>query len=179
MKSILIPLVLLLVGAGLGFGAARPQSQQLSQEVQRLQAQIEQARKVLPVTPAEMQSIGGTVTGIGADTVTLEISAFNPFDDFATTRTVVTNATTKFVLLKQKDEARYREEVAAYQESIRNGTYAQAGSPAAPNPFTESVGAFSDIQQGQFASVSADHNIRDEARVTATEVRITMPADTR
>lgn len=178
-RNILIFSTFLLVGAVLGFGFGKfVGNQWLSQKIRTLQAQIEQAKKLLPSTPTDMRSMGGKIMDVSANSFVLEVSSFNPFDDFATIRTVTTNTNTKVVLLKQKDQAIYREEVAVFQESLRKGEHGE--SPvSAPASFEEAIGTFSDIKRGQFVSVQADHNIRDEKNFTATEVRIHLPSDNR
>ena len=177
-KNIIVSLGIFLVGAVLGFGIGRVGSGGRFGELQRIQAQVEQAKKFFPQTPADIRTISGTVKSVSGSKVTLEIESPNPFEDIPKTRMVTISASTKIILQKQKDPAVLQKELAVFDASVKTlATKPGTPSPAFPSPFQETSGVASDLKPGQSMTITADQNIRDAEAFEAREIRLTpLPA---
>ena len=172
---LLIILLIISFSGGFLFGSMGKQDVLISAaDLQKLQAQIEQAKKFFPSTPTDMRSVSGTIASINANTLTIQTSFSNPFDDLPKTRTVTIGDKTKIIVLKQKDSATYQKENNAFQDSLRRSV--KPGTPflTPPNPFETSTGTISDFKQGQFVNVSANENIRNKASFEAASVQISL-----
>ncbi len=177
-KNIIVSLGIFLAGAALGFGIGRIGSGGRFGELQKLQAQVEQAKKFFPQTPADIRTISGTIKNVSGRTVTLEIESPNPFEDIPKTRMVTISASTKIILQKQKDPAVLQRELAVFDASVKTlATKPGTPSPMFPSPFQETSGVASDLKPGQSVTITADQNIRDAEAFEAREMRLTpLPA---
>ncbi len=164
----------LIIGFGSGFLVEKTMlAGQTNQEIAKLQSQIEQAKKFFPPLPSYSGSIFGTVKEVRADTIVLEITPMNPFDESPQTRTVQIMNETKIFRNQRKDPAAYQREAAEFQKNI----HAQSKNPSnvripSPNEFSQESAKISDIAVGQRISIAASENIRDKESFTAKTIII-------
>lgn len=181
MNKNVVAVLTLAVGLVVGFFVGRnsiPASVGISEQsvkIQKLEQQIEEAKKFFPPVPSDVRSISGTVTSVQGATIVVEVSG-NPFDESPRTRTVTVGSQTRIVRNEQKDPVLFGQELAKFQKAVR----AQAGKPSpsslvAPIPFLETPGKLTDIQPGQQVTVTAGENIRDKESFTASMVSIYLP----
>lgn len=177
-KGMVVGVVVGLV-AGFLLGKVTPSSSPAGQnpEVQKLQAQIESAKKFFPSAPKETRNISGTVKEVRGDTMVFESRSFGPFDESPRTRMITLGSATKVVRSEQKDRTTFQAELAEFQKKMR----AQVGGSnqgttlapiAPPTPFREVQAQLSDIKAGLQVSVTAEENIRDKEAFAATIVSI-------
>lgn len=177
LKSTLVFLLALIIGFGGGFFVQKAMLEsQNNQEVAKLQSQIEQAKKFFPPIAQDVRDVLGTVKEINGDTIVVEMTVMNPFDDSPQTRTVTIASETKIVRSERKDPAAYQREIAEYQKNIQ----AQSNkSPSvrltSPNAFSQDSAKISDIAFGQRVSIAASEDIRDKESFTAKTI-IILPA---
>lgn len=173
-KNITIWAMIFVGGIFVGLAGGRLYQRGPSAEMEKLQAQIDQARHMFPPTPQDIRSFSGTVKAVSGNTLSLQTTSANPFDDTPKVRSVSIGSRTKIVMLKQKEAATYQKELASYQEAARTASRTQ--KPIAvpyPSPFQEIPAAVGDIKEGYFVTVSAEENIRDAESFEARELRIT------
>lgn len=175
-KSSFIVIAVLIGGIVVGFvlGAGIAQSR-ASAQLQKMQAQIDRAKKFFPVFPQETRTLSGTVKEVnaGGHIVTVEVPAIGPFDESPVMRKAMIGPDTKITRAEPKDQATFQRELADFQKAVR----AQSGKPgfhplAPPDPFREIAGIIADLRPGARITVTADENIRDKEEFTATAIRI-------
>jgi len=173
-KNSLYVVVALVAGLGIGFiGGRGVRSGVLeSPETQKLQAQIEQAKKFFPPTPSDVRTLSGAVKEIRGSTIVMEVSPVNPFDESPRSRNVTLASGTKIVRTERKDPAVYQREIADFQKALQSRTKAGTAPVSLPNPFRETPAQLSDIRVGGQISVTAGENIRDKEAFTADIVSI-------
>ena len=169
-----IPLLLsLIIGFGGGFvlgkGGVRLSSNQ-SGEIEKLQSQIDSARKFFPPAPKELHSIGGVVKNINGSVITIQSSVGSPFDDTPKERMVTITPHTKIILLTPKDPATIKREMTSSQDQMR--TTQKNKPPTTLSPYQETIGSITDIKQNQFITATANDNIRDTPSFEAQEIRL-------
>lgn len=169
--SIVIALVAGLI-AGFVSGKRFPGSG-ASAEVRKLQSQVEQAKRYFPPISQEMRSIVGIVKEVQGNTITIEFSPANPFDESPRIRIVTIVSKTKITQNEQKDPATIEREAKEFQKVIQSQKSGAPQSVAFPTSFREIPAVFSDIRTEQQVSVTAAENIRDKESFTATQVSIT------
>lgn len=157
------------LGLAVGMAIGAPGTPDQSAQVQKLQAQIEQAKKFFPPAPQDIQSISGTVKSIAGNVITMETGTANPFDEAPRTRTITTGDQTKITRNEQKDAARFQKEVTAFQKAMQSGTNTPIPPPS---PFRDVAAHLSDIKPGQQIVVTAAQNIRDMESFNAISVSI-------
>lgn len=178
-KQILSFFAVLIIGFGAGFFVEKNlAANRYEPEIAKLQSQIEQAKKFFPPLFQDVRSIFGTVKEVGADTIIVEITLMNPFDESPQTRTVKITNETKIVRSERKDPAAYQREVAQFQKNIQaQSNKSQSVRLTPPNAFSQESAKISDIAVGRQISIAASENIRDKESFTAKTIVI-LPAST-
>ncbi len=167
--AIIITLVIgLIVGFALGRGLGGVGG---FGDTQKLQQQVEQAKKLFPPVATDVRSMSGTVKEVKEKqgVIVVETIAVNPFDDTPRVRTVTIASDTKIIRNEQKDPAAYQKEFIDFQKAVQAQASKPAGSAPAkpPMPFREVAATISDIMVGQQVFVTADQNIRDKTSFDA------------
>lgn len=173
--KIVAPIATLIIGVIVGYMVGVGQTGQSNPEVARLQAQIDEAKKMFPPMP-EMRSISGKVLSISGSTVTIEsMASVNPFETLPKERTITVTSTTKLISMEQKDQASFQKEMEAFSKqmsSVKPGS-AQSAPIMPPMPFSEKSISLSDIKVGEMINVEADENIKEKASFTAIKITAT------
>lgn len=181
-KNLVIIVIALCISLGVGFLANRTlQSGVISDQaaqIKKLHSQIEQAKNFFPPLSEDVRSIFGTVKEARGDTVMVEITLMNPFDESPQTRTVKITDETKIVRSERKDPVAYQREIAEFQKNIEAQPDKSPGARLTPpNEFSQEPAKISDIAVGQQISIAADENIRDKESFTAKTI-IILPTST-
>jgi len=177
-KTILIPVVTLLVGIGLGFSLGQligelHDRQQVEAELQRLRGIIKEFWPIEPV----ILSLSGQVLEVRANSLLIETPLLHPLlEDLPTIREVVVADDTRLVKRVEKDPevlAREMEEFMRLEEELR--ALIEAGIepeewPVFPEPFLEVEITLNEIEPGNRVSVEADKDIKWAERFTATRI---------
>lgn len=173
-KYLLAAAIALCVGIFVGFFLGkRSGAPDQSIRIQKLQSQLEQAKKFFPSLPQNTRSVSGIVKEVRASAIVLETIPAGPFDESPRMRTITIGKDAKIVKNEQKDPAAYQREIAEFQKTVQE----QSGKPGLtpvmpPPPFREVAAKISDIKPGQQVSITADENIRDKESFEATQVTI-------
>lgn len=171
--------MILVIGFGAGFFVEKNlAASQYRPEIVKLRSQVEQAKKFFPPPSQDVRSIFGTVREVRGDTIAVEITLMNPFDESQQNRTVKIESETKIFRSERKDPTMYQREIAEFQKNIQaqlNKSSSVRLTP--PNEFTQESAKISDVAVGQQVSVAASENIRDKESFTAKTI-IILPAST-
>lgn len=155
-----------------GLGVSSDQAQ-----LQKLQMQVEAAKKLFPPPPADMRSIIGTVKEVKENALVVETFSSNPFDDTPRIRTITAGENTSITRNEQKDPAVYQEELAEFQKAIQAQSGQTSGTPPVPpSPVREVSVELSDVKPGMQATVTAEENIRDKESFEAKTIQISQGA---
>ena len=160
---------------GIGFFSGESvASRPLESQIEKLQAQIENAKRLLPFAsiPQETRNISGIVKEMRGNIMVLGYSPINPFDESPRTRSVTIVTGTKITRNEQKDQATIEHETREFQKAIQSQKSGAAPLVTPPSLFREIPAVFSDIRAGQQVSVTAAENIRDAESFAATQVTI-------
>ena len=179
-KNTIALLAMFLMGFGGGFFVERAlMTGPNDKEIERLQSQINRAKKFFPPILQDIRSVLGIVKELGGDTVVIEITLVNPFDESPQNRIVKIANETKIVRNERRDPAAYQREIADFQKKLQ----AQSNNPPSvratpPNEFSQAPATISDIAVGQQISIATDENIRDKESFTAKTIVIlpTLPS---
>lgn len=180
-----LPYITLIAGLLLGILVGRygfsegvsTTNSQTAVKLQKLQSQVDQAKKFFPPMQQDIRSITGKVTEVRGNTVMLEVAVFNPLDESPRMRTVTVGSGTKIVKSEQKDHAVFQRELAEFTKAMaaQRGTLSRT-MPTPPMPFREVAADISQIKPGVQISVIASENIRDKIAFTAQEIKINSAA---
>lgn len=169
----------LVVGFVLGFLGGKVGSFSLSgglnqsAQIQKLQAQIDQAKKFFPPTQEDIRSITGTIKEVRGSDIVLDVLTDHPFDGSPATRTVTVGKDTKIVKNEQKDPAAFVREFTEFQKAVTTQKSALSRtSLIPPMSFRETPAQFSDMKAHMQVRVNAGENIRDKESFTATAIHI-------
>lgn len=147
-----------------------------SAQIQKLQSQIEQAKKFFPSTPPDIRNISGTIKEVKGNIITVETVRSNPFDGTPVIRHITIDKDTKMIKNEQRDPAVYKREADEFYKTLRASAplpRAPATVPAAPpSPYREVPIHLSDLKPSQRIIIRSAENIRDKESFSATEVSI-------
>ena len=159
---------------------AAGRSSSSSAELEKLQRQIEQAKKFFPSVP-ELRSLSGTIKEIKGNVLLLETPAsFNPFEELPSIREVMVGSTVKIIKnepkdadLIQKEQEKYQQQLIELQKKIKPGVPPEPGSyPIPPTFFVESTISLKDLKPGDQVLVDAEENIKTKARFEASKITV-------
>jgi len=177
MKYFSIGVVLFVVGGIVGVVADPYLPASLSSAKKSYQSGFAAARKVaeesqygnLFKTPDDIRFVGGTVTAVSGNRLTVHSQLANPFADPALSdRTVLVTADTKIVKFVAKDPKVYQEELATFKSS----TESKVAGATSPLPTTRIAVDVSSITVGMVVAAVASENIKTMKEFTATEIQI-------
>lgn len=186
LTPIIVPIITLVVGAGLGYGwsmrapagttagVAGMTSKETRACYDEVTKKLELAGILQP--EREMRSMGGEVKSVSGNTVMLTVSNLSrsPLaDPTPEVRTVTVPADLKITLRKDRDEMEFYKEQQAFQEA----RFKRAENPedeaegvqlTPPMPFTETTITMADVKPGMRVTVSAETDIFRAESFTAT-----------
>lgn len=175
--KIITPIATLIIGAIIGYMAGVGQTGTSNPEVARLQAQIDEAKKMFPPMP-EMRSISGKILSVSGNTITIEsMASINPFETLPKERTITVTSSTKLISMEQKDQVSFQKEMEVFSKqmsSVKPGS-APSAPIMPPMPFNEKTISLSDLTAGIIINVEASENIKEKASFIATKIT-TSPA---
>lgn len=173
--KIVAPIATLIIGAIIGYMVGVGQTGTSNPEVARLQAQIDEAKKMFPPMP-EMRAISGKVLSVSGNTITIEsMASVNPFETLPKERTITVNSTTKLISMEQKDQAIFQKEMEAFSKtmsSVKPGSV-QSAPVVPPMPFNEKTISLSNLTVGTIINVEANENIKEKTSFIATKITTT------
>ena len=182
---LLIVLVAIVLSAGIGYiigqkqskyGAYGTSSGSLNSndnaEVQRLQAQIEQAKKFFPQI-SDVRTVSGTIKSINGNVILIESdnTIQNPFEKSIKSRSITVNGNTKITKLENKDQATFQKELDDFQSKMK--TQKADGTPQLiqpPAPFIEKQLSLDDLKVGDKITADASENIKEKDSFEATRI---------
>lgn len=133
--------------------------------------------EIKPPEPAEIYSLGGKITSITGDQISMDISTLESDNPELASRVVTVDAATKIYLLINKTNEEFEKELADFQiqmEAWSKSTDLNKGpQPISPIPLKERRdGQMSDLEIGQQIFVSAAGNIKEAKNFTAAEILV-------
>jgi len=182
----IVPLVTLVVGAGVGYGWATrtPSGAPSSLSPAELRTCYDEATKTLTTAgviepDAEQRSFTGTIRSVSGNTVTLAVEQLsrNPLaEKTPEVRMVTIAADTKLTLRVMREENEYFMEQRDYQDALfaaaEGNADADLSTVIPPSPYKESVITLADVKEGMTVSVTADMDILRAEAFTALEFSV-------
>ena len=161
--------LVIVIGIGLGIGRYSGSSEELA----KLQAQVEDAKRFFTPLPPDIRTIFGTIKSVSGNAIVMDTTLTNPFEDIPKVRTVTVSSSTKIIKVQQKDPALYQKEMSEFQKvtARQNGIQATASLPAFPSPVVQLAGSLADLKEGMSVSVTAAENIKDKESFAAQEIQ--------
>lgn len=161
--------IALLIGLGVGFVADRVfQSSIISDQatkIQKLQSQIERAKKFFPPEQAVINTLSGTIKSVSGNTVVLDANLPNPFTDLPNLRTIRITDDTTIIKFEQKDQVTLQKEYIEFQKKTATGA-------VSPSPFRQTTGTIADLKKDQSVTVTADGDIATKESFDARAIHI-------
>lgn len=179
-KNPAVIIVALCIGLAVGFFADRTlQSGTISgqtAQIQKLQSQIDVAKKYFPSSPSSVTVISGTVTNISGDIVTFETNLFNPLEDSSKVRMVTITNNTAIYIKEPRDQVGIQQQILKLEKKGIAPTV-QPGYPAGTFPdffYVQSKGSRTDLKTGQSVIVTAGEDIRKKTSFEAQKIEIIL-----
>lgn len=123
-------------------------------------------------TPANIRSIGGTVTAINGNQITLHTQSINPFaNTVLNTRIVIIDASTTIIKLTRKDPNVFKTEMNKFiKATYGNKNTSQTTTP--PEPFIITPVTATSIAVGSNIIVTAIENIKNIKKFLASKIQV-------
>lgn len=189
-KAPMAGLLGLLIGAVTGYGAGRvstgtplnplsgsgeTRSGSYQQGYDAARKKIEDAH-LFPPTPTEALKLTGAVKSVGTDSLTVNVAlgTMNPLDEIKAPaeRKVAVTKDTKLSRQAPKSPTEMQKDFEAFQKAVLEG----ALPSAPPSSFKTEPITLADIKAGDTVTLTAGHDILNEASFTATEIVLTGTA---
>ena len=163
-----------LAGSWTGSRGGSVTGEPLQPQVQKLQAQIDMAKKNLPPLPQQLNTVSGTIKSISGNTISLEASIFSPFEELPPIRTITVTDKTTVIKLEQKAAATYQKELAEYQKASEppKGSKTPPVILPIPNPYTQLPGSRADLKPGLSISVTAKEDVKTKEAFEAAGIEV-------
>lgn len=124
----------------------------------------------------EIKSIGGTIQAIEGNKFSMRTGPLEPLaDPILNTRMVTIEAKAKIILSTQKDLTQFQNEMMEFQIKMNQGKNdpSKISPPMeSPSPFEKKEIGLSELKNGQYVTVIADKNIKNEKEFTAIQVEV-------
>lgn len=155
---------------GISFGNESVQTGVVAEGQASLEARLESAKQYFP-EESDVRSFSGTVQGIGENSISVEISSWlNPLEDLPRMREIIVTPRTDVVRLIEKDPSLFEQELRVYQQQLEDG--ATADILPDPEPVTETLSSFEDIEVGDTVTFEAEQNIKTEIRFEVVRIKV-------
>lgn len=164
--------VVVAVVAGLGgyLSAGRISVPGVAGGCDKLQAKLDEVKKILPVPP-DTNFVSGQVEAVNGNVITLKTQNVNPFDESPRVRQVTVTDATKIIKNESKQPDVFQKEQEAYQKKMSAWKPGSADTlPVPPVSYTEKEISLSDIKPGDQLNVEAANKVGMVANFEAMKV---------